>query len=147
MTIGNVAPNFSLKNQNNEDVTLENYRGKKVMLVFYPKDDSVVCSTQLCEYNKFLYEFNDLGITILAVSTDSSKSHLDFASKRNLKIQLLSDYTKEVSKAYDVLGVFGYSKRAIFIIDEEGKFLYENIKLPVFYQKKAELIDIIKSFK
>lgn len=145
MNIGDTAPDFTLKNQNNENVSLKDYRGKKVLLVFYPKDDSPVCTTQLCEYNKGLDEFSDLGIDILAISTDTTESHKSFSEKRNLKFNLLSDKKKEVSKAYDVMGLYGFSKRAVILIDENGKILFENIKLPVFYLKKNELIETIKT--
>ena len=121
MNIGDTAPDFALKNQNNENVSLKDYRGKKVLLVFYPKDDSPVCTTQLCEYNKGLDEFSDLGIDILAISTDTTESHKIFSEKRNLKFNLLSDKKKEVSKAYGVMGLYGFSKRAIILIDEDGK--------------------------
>ncbi len=145
MKTGEKAPDFTLKNQNNEEISLKDYKGKKVLLVFYPKDDSPVCSTQLCEYSKGLDDFEELGISILAVSTDSAESHKAFAEKRNLRFQLLSDVKKQVSKNYGVLGVFGFTKRAVILIDEEGNILYENVKLPVFYQKKTELIETIKS--
>jgi len=141
--VGDKASDFCLKNSDDKDVTLSDYSGKRVMLVFYPKDNSVVCTKQLCEYSDYLENFNNLGINILAISTDSPEPHRAFKEKRNLKFELLSDEEKIVSRAYDVLNLFGMSKRVIILIDETGIIKYKNISLSIFREKKEDLLKLI----
>ncbi len=140
MKVGEKAPDFELENQNGRKFKLANHRGKFIMLVFYPKDDSPVCTKQLCSYNEYLEQFNEIGILTIAISTDTTESHRDFASKYNLGFPVLSDKNKEVSKKYGALNILGMSKRKIVLIGQDGKVLFEKSVLPITYIKPEELL-------
>jgi peroxiredoxin Q/BCP len=124
---GDKAPEFTAKNQDGKEVTLSDYKGKKLVLYFYPKDNTPGCTAESCNlsdnYNLFLKN----GYEVLGVSTDSEKSHLNFIKKYNLRFDLLADTDKKIVTLYDVygekklygkpyMGVF----RTTFIIDEKG---------------------------
>jgi peroxiredoxin Q/BCP len=135
--IGQKAPAFSLADQDGNTHALKDYKGKKVLLYFYPKDDTPGCTTEACNFRDGYKEFQKMGLVILGVSKDSVKSHKKFAEKFTLPFALLSDESTEVSQAY---GVWGLKKfmgrehmgitRSSFLIDEEGKIakIYETVK-------------------
>ena len=135
--IGNKAPEFTLPDQNGEIHTLKQYLGKKVLLYFYPKDDTPGCTTEACNFRDGYKDFVKMGLVILGVSADSVKSHKKFAEKFDLPFPILSDESKEVCEAY---GVWGKKKfmgreymgiaRTSFLIDEKGKIekIYEDVK-------------------
>ncbi|MEM3404328.1 MAG: peroxiredoxin [Nitrososphaeria archaeon] len=120
---GTPAPHFELKLSRDKKISLKDYIGRKVILVFYPADFSPVCSDQLALYNELLPEFRRYNAEVVAISVDSVWSHKAFAKDRKISFPLLSDFEPKgaVSKLY---GVYkeqsGYSERALFIIDEEG---------------------------
>lgn len=124
---GNMAPDFTLKNQDNLDITLSNYLGSKVVLYFYPKDNTPGCTTQACAFRDANDDLNDLGVKVLGISRDSVKSHQKFYEDKRLNFDILSDVDLNVIKAYGVLQektmfgklVMGVS-RSTFIIDENG---------------------------
>ena len=142
MITGEKAPLFKLKNQDGKDVSLSDYFGKRIMLVFYPKDNSTVCTNQLCEYSDSLNEFEELGIIVFGISNDSVDSHKKFKEKNSIKFDLLSDETKEVCRAYDVLSIFNLPRRAIFFIDENGYVIYENTTFVFMRQRKYDLLRV-----
>ncbi|MGQ9454941.1 MAG: thioredoxin-dependent thiol peroxidase [Armatimonadota bacterium] len=125
---GDLAPDFSLPSTNGVNVSLSDFRGKnKVVLYFYPKDDTPGCTKEACYFRDLMKEFEEVGAVILGVSTDSLESHRKFAEKHSLLFPLLSDETKEVSTTYGVFKeknmygkkVFGI-ERTTFLIDENG---------------------------
>ena len=124
---GTKAPAFSLPDQNGDMHTLEEYRGKKVILYFYPKDSTPGCTKQACGFAELYPQFMEKGAVVLGVSKDSVKSHKNFETKYGLPFTLLSDPEKEVIQAYDVwkekknygkvsMGVV----RTTYLIDEDG---------------------------
>jgi peroxiredoxin Q/BCP len=131
------APAFSLPDQDGNIHTLKQYLGKKVLIYFYPKDDTPGCTTEACNFRDGYKEFQDMGLVILGVSADSVKSHKKFSEKFKLPFPLLSDETKEMCEAY---GVWGKKKfmgreymgitRSSFLIDEKGNIakIYEQVK-------------------
>ena len=128
------APDFSLPDSEGNKVSLSDYSGKRVLLVFYPADDSPVCTTQLCSYRDNYTEFTKRGITILGISTDTVDSHKQFGEKNSLPFTLLSDHDKRVSQLYDTIAFLGISQRAYVLIDETGTVrLSFNDLLPLFY--------------
>jgi len=143
------APDFSAIDSDGNSVSLSDYKGKYLLLIFYPKDNSPVCTKQLCEYGDSIEDFLEIGTDMLAVNTGTVDEHKYFGVKNNIKIKLLSDTDKKISMDYRVLNLLGMPKRAVFLIDKNGIIRYENIMLPVFYKKKNALIDeiskIIKS--
>ena len=124
---GTKAPAFSLPDQNEELHTLEEYRGKKVILYFYPKDSTAGCTKQACGFAERYPQFLEKGAVVLGVSKDSVKSHKNFETKYELPFTLLSDPELSAIQAYDVwkekknygkvsMGVV----RTTYLIDEEG---------------------------
>lgn len=138
---GTKAPEFTLPDSDGNMVSLSDYTGKKVLLVFYPGDDTPVCTTQLCSYRDNYTEFTGRDIAILGISTDSVDSHRKFGEKNSLPFTLLSDHDKQVSRLYDAMDFLGMSKRAYVLVDENGTVrLSFNDLLPLFYQSTRDLL-------
>ena len=120
---GEPAPDFTLPNHKGEQVSLSDFRGRKLMLVFYPSDFSPVCSDQLSIYQEVLGEIEGAGVQLLGVSVDSSWTHRAFRKQLGLDIPLLADFHPkgEMSRRYGVyIDDFGTSNRSLVLIDEEG---------------------------
>ena len=127
LEIGTKAPNFRLFDQNGNEHTLEDYKGKKVILYFYPKDNTPGCSKQACGFTLLYPQFTEKGAVVLGVSKDTVASHKKFEEKQNLAITLLADPELEAIKAYDVWqekNMYGKKTmgvvRTTYLIDEEG---------------------------
>ena len=128
LDVGSKAPNFCLPNQSGEEVCLDQFRGKWVVLYFYPKDNTSGCTREAQDFSAYVREFEKHGAVILGVSPDSVKSHANFIVKKDLRITLLSDQEHEVMEAYGVWQLKKmYGKeymgvvRTTFLIDPEGK--------------------------
>jgi peroxiredoxin Q/BCP len=98
--VGDVAPDFQLPSTRGKDVTLKEFKGKDVLLYFYPKDDTPGCTAEACSFRDNESDFSKAGASILGVSTDPIESHQKFASKHKLNFPLLSDETADVAKMY-----------------------------------------------
>ena len=135
------APNITLRDSDGQQVSLSDFTGKKVLIIFYPGDDTPVCTAQLCDYRNNVLEFTKRGIVVLGISPDSQTSHKSFAERNKLPFTLLSDTEKKTAKAYDALGFLGMSQRAYVLVDEEGKVLlaYSDF-LPIIYQPMKDLL-------
>ena len=125
--IGEPAPNFTLKNTSKEDVSLEDFSGKCVILAFYPGVFTGVCDSEMCSFQDNLAKLNDSNATVLGISVDSPWANAEFASKYNLDFDLLSDIDRDVVEAYDAKfvglgGIDGYTSanRVVIIVDKEG---------------------------
>lgn len=125
---GDTAPDFSTRDENGNPVKLSDLRGQKVVLYFYPKDDTPGCTKEACSIRDSFSEFEERGIKVLGVSLDDEASHQAFMSKFDLPFTLLSDTDHSVSDAYGVYGeqTWGDKKymgvaRKTFLIDEDGK--------------------------
>ena len=127
LKVGSKAPEFSLPDQNGEMRSLSDYRGQKVVLYFYPKDNTPGCTKQACSFGELMPQFKEKGAVILGVSKDSVASHKKFKEKYGLPFTLLSDTERTVIEAYDVwkekknygkvsMGVV----RTTYLIDENG---------------------------
>jgi peroxiredoxin Q/BCP len=123
--VGMTAPAFRLQDQTGAWHNSGDYRGKWLVLYFYPKDDTPGCTTQACEFRDNLFAFNKLGAVVVGVSVDDVASHQAFAEEHSLPFTLLADSTKETAKAYgvlrSVLGLMEIASRETFIIDPEGR--------------------------
>jgi thioredoxin-dependent peroxiredoxin len=121
---GSAAPAIKLQDQSGTWHTLEQYKGKWVVLYFYPKDDTPGCTTQACELRDNIFAYRKANAVILGVSVDDVESHKKFAKEQDLPFAILADSTKEVSKKYGVLKSFGpaqVASRQTFLINPEGK--------------------------
>jgi peroxiredoxin len=120
---GTAAPDFTLPNHRGEEVSLSDFRGSKLMLVFYPSDFSPVCSDQLSIYQEVLGQIEDAGVKLVGISVDSSWTHNAFRKKLGIDIPLLADFHPkgEVSARYGAyLEDWGTTNRSLVLIDEEG---------------------------
>ena len=138
LQIGDKAPNFSLPNQDNAEISLQDFRGSWVVLYFYPKDKTPGCTQEACDFRDNLANLSGLNAVVLGVSPDSVKTHQSFIDKESLNFTLLSDTDKKALKAYGVWGLKKlYGKeyegviRSTFVIDPQGKiaFLWKNVKV------------------
>ena len=124
--VGQQAPNFTLPSQEGAPVSLDSYRGKWVVLYFYPKDMTSGCTLEAHNFQRDLAKYQAANAVILGVSVDSIDSHKQFCTKDSLSFTLLSDSNKNVVKEYGSLGSFGpvqIAKRNTFLIDPEGKIV------------------------
>lgn len=127
LSIGNKAPDFSVKNQDGKTVNLKDLQGKKVVLYFYPKDSTPGCTAQACNLNENLVALAANGFIVMGVSVDDEKSHQKFIKKYNLSFDLLADTAHELVERYGVWvekSMYGKTymgtARTTFIIDEKG---------------------------
>jgi thioredoxin-dependent peroxiredoxin len=123
--VGDPAPDFELPGTGGRSYSLHEYRGTPVVLVFYPGDNTAVCTTQLNAYSSDIDQFEGLGAQVLAVSPQDVASHEQFSCKQGgFTFPLLADVDKEVGRAYAVVGPLGFYKRSVFVIDAEGVVRY-----------------------
>ncbi len=146
ISVGTKAPDFSLLDQHGNSVSLASFKGKKVLLVFYPGDNTPVCTAQLCSYRDNFSAFEAAGVQVLGISTDSPESKKNFAQKYQFPFPILSDRDKKVSKQYDALSFFFVSQRAYVLIDEEGNVIYAHSELlPIVYRSVNELLSHVQN--
>ena len=140
LEIGTQAPDFTLSDQNGNAISLSDFKGKKVILYFYPKDNTPGCTKQACAFGELYPQFTEKGAIVIGISKDSSTSHKKFAEKYNLPFILLSDPELKVIQAYDVWHekkMYGKTMmgvvRSTYLIDENGV-----IQKALFKVKPAE---------
>jgi peroxiredoxin Q/BCP len=121
---GERAPDFEARDQNGQTLALASFRGRPVVLYFYPKDDTPGCTAEACSFRDSMSVLRDRGIVVLGVSVDSEESHAGFASKYKLNFTLLSDTKKSIVRAYGVESPFGTAKRVTYIIGPDGTIKY-----------------------
>ena len=137
ITSGKPAPDFSLQDESGNIVRLSDFRGKTILLYFYPKDDTPGCTKEACNFRDDYSAYEDAGVTILGISPDTTKSHAKFKTKYNLPFPLLADPEHQIAIAY---GVWGRKKfmgkeydgilRTTFLIGPDSAIIkvYENVK-------------------
>jgi len=123
ISAGEQAPDFTLRNQEGEDVSLSDFKGRKVLLVFYPMDFSPVCSDQLSIYQEVKPELAEQGVEVVGISVDHAYAHKAFQEKLGIETTLLADFEPkgEVSRAYgSYLDGLGFANRTLVLVDEDG---------------------------
>lgn len=134
---GRTAPDFQVKNTDGETVRLKDFRGRRVVLYFYPKDDTPGCTKEACSFRDAFSDFKKQGIEVLGISTDSEASHKKFTAKYKLPFTLLADTDHAIADAYGVYGEKKFMgrtymgvKRMTFLIDAKGKVkkVFEKVK-------------------
>ncbi|AGA79166.1 thioredoxin-dependent thiol peroxidase [Echinicola vietnamensis] len=137
LEIGNKAPDFEAKDQDGNTIKLSDYKGKKVVLYFYPKDNTPGCTAQACDLRDHYDALLDAGYVVLGISTDSEKSHKKFIEKHELPFPLIADEDKAVHELYNTWRekknygrTYMGTVRTTFVIDEEGKIaeIIEKVK-------------------
>ncbi|MGQ0541828.1 MAG: peroxiredoxin [Blastocatellia bacterium] len=147
MNIGSDAPDFTLKDGDGSDWKLGDHIGKTVVLLFYPGDNTPVCTAQLCSVRDHWSEYQETGAEVVGISTDTVESHKGFAEKNQLPLRLLSDSDRKVSTAYDMKSWLpGRSARGVVVIDKDGKIAYHKTQaLSLFRPADDDVLAAIKS--
>lgn len=144
--VGDVAPDFTLAGTGGQDFTLSSFRGQPVVLVFYPGDNTAVCTTQLKSYSSDFDEFEGVDAQILAISPQDMKSHDGFSTKHGFKFPLLADTDKLVGALYGVLGPIGFYRRSVFVVDKDGVIRYAHRAIAgLTYKSSDELVNAVKA--
>lgn len=142
LNIGDQAPKFSLPAHPSGTISLDDFLGKKnVILAFYPKDDTPGCTKEMCTFSDDLSKFNDAGTQVLGISCDTMDSHGKFAAKHNLQLPLLADDKQTVAKAYGAVREGRENAdRVLFLIDKEGTIRYIHNGMP----SNEELLEMVR---
>jgi peroxiredoxin len=140
---GDRAPDFELPNDSGGRFRLSQHVGERLLLVFYPGDNTPVCTAQLCDYRDGIEEFASLGVKVVGISADDIDSHRSFRDKHRLPFELLSDEDYTVARQYGCKGAMGM-KRAVFLVDEAGVVRHAHVEaLALFRRKSEELLEVI----
>jgi thioredoxin-dependent peroxiredoxin len=143
--IGQPAPDFTLPDDAGGQFKLSERSGRRVLLVFYPGDDTPVCTRQLCDYRDGIETFADLGVEVVGISRDDAESHQRFRARHDLPFVLLTDADLAVAAAYGCRGLLGM-KRGVFLVDESGIVRYAHVEaVAAFRRRREELIEAIKA--
>ena len=154
MTIsaGDPAPDFALPGtddtpEGRREYKLSEYRGRPVVLVFYPGDNTPVCTRQLNTYTEDIGQFQEVGAQVLAISPQSVESHETFSCRQGgFGFPLLADEDKAVGKSYDILGPVGFYRRSVFVIDGEGIVRYAHRSLGgLTFKPTEELVEAVRA--
>jgi peroxiredoxin len=144
--VDNFAPNFTLNDGDGTDWTLSDHRGKTVVLLFYPGDNTPVCTKQMCSVRDHWSEYQATGAEVVGISTDTVESHDKFAEKHSLPLRLLSDPDGKVSAEYGMKSWLpGRSARGVVVIDKNGKVVYSKAQ-PVSLFRPADE-DVLAAIK
>jgi peroxiredoxin Q/BCP len=144
--VGDKAPAFELPATGGATISLADFAGKAVVLVFYPGDDTAVCTKQLTSYSRELDAFESLNAQVLGISAQSIESHEMFAGKQGLNFPLLADTDKAVAALYGTLGPLGFARRSVFIIDKHGVIRYAHRAIAgLTYRPVSELVEVLSA--
>ncbi|MEY3700330.1 MAG: hypothetical protein RIT16_690 [Actinomycetota bacterium] len=148
LKVGDKAPAFTLPGTAGKSYSLSDYAGQPVVLVFYPGDNTPVCTKQLNAYNDEMSEFDTVGAQVIGISSQDVASHDEFSGKHGFKFPLLADIDKEVSKQYGILGPLGFPRRSVFVIDGQGVVRYVHRALAgLSYRPVEELVAAVEKAK
>ena len=146
MKTGEKAPDFTLKDLHGDDWSLHDHAGKTVVLLFYPGDNTPVCTAQLCSVRDHWSDYQATGAEVVGISTDTEVSHKSFADKYNLTLNLLADEKGEVVEKYAMKSWLpGRSARGVVVVDKNVNVAYHKVQsLSVFKPSDAEVLDAIR---
>ncbi len=145
LSVGDTAPDFELAGTGGRSYSLAEFAGRSVVLVFYPGDDTPVCTKQLNSYNDGLEQFAELDAQVLGVSAQDVVSHEGFADKHGFAFPLLADVDKSVAGAYGTLGPLGFPRRSVVIVDGAGVVQYVHRAIAgLTYRPVSELIEVLE---
>ncbi len=142
---GSNAPDFTLRDGDGQEWSLSGHKGKTVVLLFYPGDNTPVCTAQLCSVRDHWSEYQATGAEVVGISMDTVDSHKGFAEKNQLPLRLLSDTDGKVSAAYGMKSWLpGRSARGVVVIDKEGKVAYHKVQaLSLFKPADGDVLEAI----
>ena len=145
LSVGDHAPDFRLPGTGDQTFSLSQFRGRPVVLVFYPGDDTPVCTKQLNTYNDELEQFEQLDAQVLGISAQDLSSHDRFSQRHGFKFPLLADVDKAVASAYGTLGPIGFPRRSVFIVDGDGVVRYAHRAIAgLTYRPVSELVGVLE---
>ena len=146
MNVNDPASNFTLKDGNGEEWTLSNHKGIVVVLLFYPGDNTPVCTRQMCSVRDHWSEYQGTGAEVVGISTDTVESHQGFAEKHSLPLRLLSDPDGKVLSRYGMKSWLpGRSARGVVVINKEGKIAYSKVQpLSLFRPADEDVLEAIR---
>lgn len=145
LAVGDSAPDFALPGTGGRTYRLSELRGRPVVLVFYPGDDTPVCTLQLRSYSADMSAFDALDAQVLGISPQGVTSHQAFSDKEGLAFPLLADVDKAVFKAYGCLGLLGFPRRSVFVVDADGVVRYAHRAVAgLTYRPVAELVAALR---
>src|SRR3954471_20491984 len=147
MHTGEKANDFTLSDEDGNSWTLSDHLGKTVVLLFYPGDNTPVCTAQLCSVRDHWSEYQATGAEVIGISTNTVESHKGFADKHSLPLRLLSDPNGEVSAKYGMKSWLpGRSARGVVVVDKQGKIAYSKVQpLSLFRPADKDVLDAIKN--
>ena len=147
VAVGENAPDFTLPGTGGRDYTLAEYRGRTVVLVFYPGDATPVCTRQLASYNAELHRLDDVGAQVLAISPQSVESHERFSCEQGgFAFPLLADTDKSVGTAYGIIGPLGLYRRSVFVVDRGGVVRWRHSGITgVTYRPIDEIAEAVRA--
>jgi peroxiredoxin Q/BCP len=143
--VGDKAPSFVLPGTGGASYTLEHFAGAPLVLVFYPGDNTPVCTKQLNCYNDELAQFTGIGAQVVGISAQGVSSHDEFSQKHGFGFPLLADTDKAVASAYGVVGPLGFPRRSVFVIDAKGVISYVHRALAgITFRPVSELVAAVE---
>lgn len=142
LNVGDDAPDFASVDQHGNHVKLSDFKGKAVIVYFYPRDNTPGCTTEACNFRDHIESYDSNGVKVLGISVDSQESHKKFTDKYNLNFTLVVDKSKGISKDYGVLGMTS-AKRVTYIIGPDGKIAYVYAKVT----PKEHAVDVFNKLK
>ena len=146
VSVGDRAPDFTLPGTGGRQVSLSDYKGRPVVVVFYPGDDTPVCTKQLNSYNNGLEQFEALDAQVIGISAQNVASHDKFAQNQGFRFPLLADTDKKVAGMYGTLGPLGFPRRSVFVVDGDGVIRYAHRAIAgLTYRPVSELVDVIRT--
>lgn len=146
--VGDLAPDFTLQDQHGRPVTLSSLRGDKlVVLFFYPKDETRVCTAEACSFRDSFQVFQDAGAVVIGVSPDSTESHAGFAANHRLPFTLLADVGGRVAKSYGARLLGLLTSRVTFVIDRQGVIRHRFTAQMVAREHVDEALRVVRSIR
>ncbi|MEZ5307763.1 MAG: peroxiredoxin [Pyrinomonadaceae bacterium] len=147
MKVGENAPDFALEDQAGNHWRLSEKLGKPVVLLFYPADNTPVCTAQMCSVRDNWDAYSGLDAEVVGISTDDVESHAGFATKHELPLTLLADIDAKVSKLYGATSwIPGRSARAVVVVDGEGRIAYHKVQsLSIFRPNDEEIVEAVRA--
>jgi thioredoxin-dependent peroxiredoxin len=145
--VGDLVEDFVLKDQDGNDFSLYGNLDKKILLVFYPKDNSTVCNLQLTNYDNNYDAFEKNDIKVIGINITGVAEHKSFCEQKGFKFPLLSDHDKTISSRFDALNLLGQNKRKLVLIGTDRKVLYEKAVLSFLYINSDQILKSLKELE
>lgn len=144
--VGELAPDFKLRDGSGKEWALAQQRGRVVVLLFYPGDETPICTRQMCSVRDRWGDYSATGAEVVGISTDSVESHKKFAEHHNLPLRLLSDISGDVARMYGAQSLIpGKVARSVFVVDDNGVIRYRDVRPLGLFRPKDE--DVIRAIR